>query len=311
MAGLRFFFTGADKFLDTQPETDKSIGGFISSSPVPNDDFANVFSEISLLSITNDLQETKGLALKNETGVDITDLLINYVYPEVDSQTIVEIATVAVSIDACGDQAIEKIPNFRSTPQFATFQEANAAQARARMELSNPGSNGDTITIEVDSIPEETTIALPQANPTIEETVDAIVDAFAANVTYTVTKVIEKRILISTSTALGVTVGQKIEQLIPLVEFRKTAFGVSTEEFSLVTAGTATADPVTLAGGVDNTINVGPLTDGQYLGVWLRRRLRDSVKKPVDCEVLFDEFIQETEKPLSETIDVNLEWTEP
>ena len=44
---MQIYFTGANSFKDEQKDKDKSLGGYMASTRVPNDVFGNLFGEVS------------------------------------------------------------------------------------------------------------------------------------------------------------------------------------------------------------------------------------------------------------------------
>lgn len=76
-----FYYTGSNKFGLPQGSIDKSLGGFISGTTVPNSMLGNLFSEISLLTEERQLTETKAIALKNSSGSAAVNLYMWFEYP--------------------------------------------------------------------------------------------------------------------------------------------------------------------------------------------------------------------------------------
>ena len=63
---MRLFYTGATEYLEPQNSPRLSIGGFVSSSPLPNDILNGIFGSISDYKAVNGLKEVRGVVLKNE-----------------------------------------------------------------------------------------------------------------------------------------------------------------------------------------------------------------------------------------------------
>jgi len=113
-------YSGASAFNAVQNNPDLSLGGWMSSSPVPNNLLDNLFSSVSSNAQNNQLAEIKGIFLKNETNADISNLYI-YVLQDADSVVSFDFSAVAVS----NGQSMEKIPSVRATPYYANFFQAN------------------------------------------------------------------------------------------------------------------------------------------------------------------------------------------
>lgn len=63
------YYSGAQTPNTPQPDYEKSLGGFVSSSPVPNGGINSIFSNISQLTLEEGAVETRAIFLKNTTGV--------------------------------------------------------------------------------------------------------------------------------------------------------------------------------------------------------------------------------------------------
>jgi hypothetical protein len=120
---LNIFYTGANVAGGEQAEPRYSLGGYISSSPVPNNYFGNLFTAISQLSEQNEVEETKAIAIQNNSGADFTAFQV-YVNAEdcSDLQTLWDIGYQVPVLDDCGDLVSEELPNSGSTPLNVTMQ---------------------------------------------------------------------------------------------------------------------------------------------------------------------------------------------
>ena len=63
---MRLYYTVSSGYNDPQSKLVNSLGGFKSSTPVPNDQDNNVFDELSLLSLVKGKTQYIGLILNNE-----------------------------------------------------------------------------------------------------------------------------------------------------------------------------------------------------------------------------------------------------
>lgn len=121
---MKFYYTNAAVYLGSQGDPDKSLGGLISNTVVPNNSLGNLFGDISQHAIDEQLTETKIIALKNETGAAISGLQLWFVYPA-DAISKFEVAFVAPGKNVCNEYYFETIANMRATPYVGTFSEAN------------------------------------------------------------------------------------------------------------------------------------------------------------------------------------------
>jgi len=114
---MRFYYTGAKSLFGEQKSPSLSLGGFISSSVVPNSSLGNLFSSISPYTKDKNLDEYIMLALKNELSNNIKDLKISFLNSNPDLNIgILEIAAIKNT-----NGNFEKIINSTSAPYFAEF----------------------------------------------------------------------------------------------------------------------------------------------------------------------------------------------
>ena len=124
---MKFYYTttaGTEEEGYTRQEPERSLGGFRSGSPVPNGQLNSLFGDISKYTEEQAKDEYIALILKNETGGDITDINVYFTFPE-DSYSTFEIAAVDLNVDSEGRNYMENVPDYNSSPYFATFVEAD------------------------------------------------------------------------------------------------------------------------------------------------------------------------------------------
>lgn len=123
---IKYYFTGADNYLDAQVDKDKSLGGYVSSSPIPNDLLGALFGDISAYTVEKKFKDTKAIVIKNETGAAITGITTYFTNQATVPFLKIEIAAVQLTEDtSCTPSkfSMEKIINMRSTPINAVFAE--------------------------------------------------------------------------------------------------------------------------------------------------------------------------------------------
>lgn len=113
---MKLYYTVISAEEDPQSRPDLSLGGFKSSSITPNNSYGNLFSDISCYSVRENQNEYTALTLVNETGGDVTDVLLYFDYPD-DRTKDIEMAFVSFNADG----EMEHIPNPYSQPLNATF----------------------------------------------------------------------------------------------------------------------------------------------------------------------------------------------
>jgi hypothetical protein len=133
---IQFFYTGASKTISTQTLPSKSIGGIVSTSQVPNNRISSIFGSLPRSPELGYESEFIGLAMKNVSGSDITNLQI---WIESPAATAFEIAVVSVVEDSnCpGVFYIEEVPDRYSQPMTGNFVDYNATSKGTIASFTN------------------------------------------------------------------------------------------------------------------------------------------------------------------------------
>lgn len=121
---IKILYTGAPAFLAPQLDSLKSLGGFISSSEVPNDFLNNVFGGLSQMTIQQNKAEIRVIALQNKTGAAISGVSVHFVYPVDDATPTPNKTNLAEFLigyksptaNDCGDLSTEQIANIYASP---------------------------------------------------------------------------------------------------------------------------------------------------------------------------------------------------
>jgi len=124
---LEIYHTGATEALKIQTSIDLSLGGFISTSLVPNDLLNNIFSEISMLGRQERTPVIRVIAIKNVSGSTLVNFKVHFDdIPTTDLLSKFTLGWGVFTLDACNDLITEKIPNDRGIPHTVTLTEAIA-----------------------------------------------------------------------------------------------------------------------------------------------------------------------------------------
>ena len=118
---LVLVYTGADKAFEAQGESNRSLGGYISNTPIPNNYIGNLFPTISQLSQQEKREETRVIAIQNNSGAAFTsfDVYVQLVDPAATWQ----MGFQTPVLDDCGDLVIEAVPNAYASPVNVTMQD--------------------------------------------------------------------------------------------------------------------------------------------------------------------------------------------
>jgi hypothetical protein len=113
------FYTGATTPNIPQPNANNSLGGYVSSTGIPNGRLANLFSTISKSDVLQNRSVIRMIALKNTTGADAVNVKI---FTNVaDSHVKLKIAAVAPALDGNGNPVFESVYDGNSLPYQATL----------------------------------------------------------------------------------------------------------------------------------------------------------------------------------------------
>jgi hypothetical protein len=151
---MQILYTGAPEQNSPQLDPGLSLGGFVSNSLVANDTLSNIFSSASLLSIQNKRREIKMLALKNNEGDIVTDLIFKFA-KEVDSICNYKVAFVTPTVLGDGSVCFESIVNTNALPYYATFQNVINNSTFNIASLANNGYLGIWLMREFDYTSED------------------------------------------------------------------------------------------------------------------------------------------------------------
>lgn len=286
---MRFFYTGADKYLMEQTSPNKSLGGFISKSQIPNDQLYSIFSGISLLSIENDRKEYKCISLKNTLGETKSNVKITVAYPWPISSKIYIGKEEPTFDENCDDYYFESIEDLTVSPYGTEFNDYTSSFAFCTLTFTTAATKGDTISIRVNGVVIVTTEAYPQDSPTIEDTIDYIVDSFDGNNNYSARKM-----------------WNEVSQVYEL-RIRRNTIGSNSDTVDIVTSGTALAEEAEFAGGSESYLTLSSsLESDKYIGIWLKRQLLPSakrIKSATDMNLRFG-----VEDPEVEEFQLVLSW---
>lgn len=117
---MRLYYTIISIEENPQTRPDLSLGGFKSSTVVPNNSLSNLFSDISCYSISEDQNEYIAIALVNEEASPVTGITLYFDYPD-GVQKNIEMAFVNFN----ASEEMEIIPNPYATPYNAEFSSAD------------------------------------------------------------------------------------------------------------------------------------------------------------------------------------------
>jgi hypothetical protein len=254
------YLTGAQASLSKSseiPQTDvaKSLGGYISSSPVPNNSLNELFDSLSMTTLKNKQRETIAIALVNKFDKVVKNIRLKTL---VDKTNIAKFRIAAVSIGK--DMLMEHINNRYDEPIQAEFYDTSFTKAGVELEIVSGGDKDDAINLT----PFDITAVIEIGG--IDGTVDALIKAFYNNENYSAKRLSKNKIYIES----------KSENLV-------------TEPLSCdyVASGNV---KLKFNGKFCNDLNnesliCEELNPGQAIGLWIQRNI-DSYKNPSNEELI-------------------------
>lgn len=180
------FLTGASSSLANSggtPQDDpmKSLGGYVSNSPVPNGALNTLFDFVSLRSIKDKTKETIGIALVNKFDKPVSDISLKIVSGQ-DNVCSFKIAAVSLDENYC----MEHISNRYSQPIMAEFYDATFNPGSVDVEIIRLPIPGE----EVDFSPFDVMVQFSNSN--YDDAINDIIKAFSKTNYYRVKRLSER-----------------------------------------------------------------------------------------------------------------------
>ena len=283
---MMIYLTGANTSLAKSSEaaqTDpaKSLGGYISSTPVPNGELNVLFDLISSFTLEKKKKETIALALVNKLDQAVNNVTLKVV---VGNENLATFRVAAVKPDS--SLAIEHIANRYAEPLAADFYSADFQRASVDIEITNPASVGEEIAL----YPFNVVVGVEEIG--IEGTWNAFENAFSNDETYDVVRISENRFRVL----------RKDESVLPEP---LTCSYVSTEGFSCDFVGKFANGAVGEVTIIDEDSQLNP---GEAIGLWIQRDLK-KYKYPTNQQLIEDyknKVIKETIETAELVISYNI-----
>ena len=280
---MMLYLTGAANSLaksSEAPQTDanKSLGGYVSSTIVPNGYINELFDMISLSTLKNKPKETIAIALINKFDFAVSNVEIKIVTRKN------YIGKFKVAVTEIGeDYLMEHIDNRYSEPMQAEFHDVDFYRASAICKIVNPCIAGEIISFQ----PFDIDVEVEESG--LEGTMDAILNAFSLSSDYSAKKLSEKEF-------------EVISKAENVVETPITCLAVCTENGELEFEGE-------YKNGKNNTAKISDsLEPNQAIGIWLQRQVIP--EKVSDAELIrrYDEKVEVDE---SEDIELIIDYDLP
>ena len=282
---MMIYLTGANSSLVKSPDapqtdTAKSLGGYVSSTPVPNGELNTLFDLISAYTLEKRQKETIALALVNKLSQPVTDVTLKIVVGKGDLATF-RVAAVALDSD---NMSMEHISNRYAEPMVAEFHNVDFQRASVDIEILNPAGIGEEIALYPFNVSFEVT------ESGIEGTWNAFENAFSNDSDYDIERISEKVF----------RVARRDESVIdePL-----TCSYIATAGFSANFKGKFQNGAVGEVTLIDSESQLAPESG---IGLWIQRGLK-SYKYPTN-EKLIEDFKNKVENKDVETAEIVISY---
>lgn len=137
---IKIYYTTPEKEGAEQIRPTLSLGGFRASNSVLNDEFGNLFGEITPLTIDKNKEEYRALIIKNVGESTLTNVRLWFEVPE-DNYAKIELAAVTLNEDAEGQKYMEHVDTIFSRPLYAEFSSVDGEENAATIGELLPGAS--------------------------------------------------------------------------------------------------------------------------------------------------------------------------
>lgn len=251
---MYLFLTGADISLSESGENspqnncNKSLGGFVSSTLVPNNSVNSLFDSLSIKTLNDRRKETIAIALVNKLDYNVKNVKIKIIN-DINALATFKIAAVDIT-----NNVMEKIANRYEQPFNAEFYDASFVRAGVNIEIINPADVNEEFIIN----PFEK-IIVNTGSKSYENTYNSIYEAFLDS-DYNVTRISETVFRIE----------------------KKTNEEIIEEDCSFLTSGNLSLNFLSkYRNDLNNTriIKESTFEKDSVIGIWISREIKNNVKK--------------------------------
>ena len=281
---MLLFLTGANSSLaktseNSQTDPSKSLGGFVSSTVVPNAAMNSLFDLISSYTLEKRQPECVAIALINKfENINATNVKLRIVTQPENEATF---KVAAVTLDS--NYAMEHIANRYQKPFIGEFHDATFERAAVEFEITSWADKGEEILFQ----PMGVTVEVEESGE--QGTWDALEYAFSNDATWRMVKLTDRRFRIARRDEEVVTEPQ-VCSYVATDTFRG--------EFKGELKNNATGE-VTL---------VNELLPGKGIGLWLQRSFKKI--RPLSNEEILKRYNEHYEPSQVESFDFVIEYDE-
>lgn len=120
---MNLYYTATQGYNEDQPNPDRSLGGYKSATLVMNDDFGNMFDEISIMAIRSGRDEYRAIIIANEFTTQISNLTVKITTTD-DAICTYKLGVAALNkVDKYNRHFMENVATINTKPLHTTFVE--------------------------------------------------------------------------------------------------------------------------------------------------------------------------------------------
>lgn len=275
---MKLFYSGSGSLDEPQMNPEKSLGGFRSSTVVPNGRINSMFNNFSSLAIQEKTVETKAFFIKNTFSHPVKNILVYATYPE---NPYVDFQLAAVE----GNE-MEKLSSSNDIPYYAEFFDFNVVFSYTDLIVKSTFQMGETVIIEG--------VEVPVPDGKVETFITNAVKAFSKNLRY-------KAVQLDTN--------------VLRLEYRLLGVYTNQPEIATYNAGTIVARA--FGNGFDNSQLISEeLKPGESIGIFLKREPKgyEKTKTLEDYKELLKKFVdsgyQKVQNADEKFVNICFEWTD-
>jgi hypothetical protein len=138
---MKLYYTTTAGYDAAQLIPTNSLGGYKSSTPIPNDSFGNLFDDLSLYGMKQAKTQYRALVLVNELPETAND--VEFWFDSSRTKTLYcdfLIGAVIMNTDADGNPIMENIPTIYSKPFYTQLYPANV-ESKVSIGSLEPGKS--------------------------------------------------------------------------------------------------------------------------------------------------------------------------
>lgn len=275
---MKWFYSGSGSLDEPQMNPEKSLGGFRSSTVVPNGRINSMFNDFSSLAIQENKVETKAFFIKNTFSNPVRNILVYATYPE---NPYVDFQLAAVE----GNE-MEKLSSSNDIPYYSEFFDFKVVFSYTDLIVKPTFQVGETVIIEG--------VEIPVHDGKVETFITNAVKAFSKNLRY-------KAVQLDTN--------------VLRLEYRLLGVYTNQPEIATYNAGTIVAG--TFGNGFDNSQLISEeLKPGESIGIFLKREPKgyEKTKTLEDYKELLKKFVdsgyQKVQNADEKFVNICFEWTD-